>query len=89
MVEATVVLSTKAPPIPGFKIGTLSVCRNAYTTKFGLSYCDGAIVCAGNNDDGIVGATFSSGTATITMVDDEGAAITADSTVFFIAWGAP
>lgn len=76
-------------PIPGVKKGAFSAGRDGYTSKFGLSYVRGVVLTMDDNDDVIVSAQLSAGTATLGMIDDAGAAVSADSTGFYWAWGDP
>jgi len=72
--------------IPGVKMGVASV-AHASTSKFGLGYCEGVVLCANGDNDVILGASTSSGTATVSMIDDAGSAVYTAADANYIAWG--
>lgn len=72
--------------IPGVKIGTISA-ANDYTTTFGFAKVYWAIVNSSSDDDAIATVAVSSGSGTIGLVDDAGAAVTGATTINFIAFG--
>lgn len=72
--------------IPGLKMGTCTV-ANAYTSKFGFGTLKGVVLTTGSDNDAIVGASVSAGSATVSAIDDAGSAITTGFTANYIAWG--
>ena len=81
-----VTLSESEKAIPGLKMGTCSL-ANAYTSKFGFNYCEGVVLTTSSDNDAIVGGAVSSGTVTVSAVDDAGSAISTAFTCNYIAWG--
>ena len=69
-------------------MGTATV-ANGYTSTFGLSYCEGIGLTTSDDPDAIVGGASSSGTITISALDDGGATIITEFTVNYLAWGRP
>lgn len=72
--------------VPGMHTGTI-LAANAYTTKFGFKHCTSAVVCASSDNDGIAGVAVSSGSGTISLIDDAGSAITTAATLNYVAFG--
>ena len=73
-------------PTPGIKKGKF-LAQSGYTTKFGWNTVVGVLLTVDDNDDAIVSGAISGGDVTIGLIDDQGAAITADTTGYYIAWG--
>lgn len=71
---------------PGVKVGTISAGDN-YTTTFGFTHCEWAMVNSSSDDDAIATVALSAGTGTIGLVDDAGASVAGATTINFIAKG--
>lgn len=81
-----VTLTEYESAIPGLKMGTCSL-ANGYTSNFGFESCSGVVLTTSSDNDAIVGGAASSGTVTISAVDDAGSAISTAFTCNYIAWG--
>ena len=82
----TITLTEFEGSIPGMKMGTCSL-ANAYTSKFGFQSCSGVILTTSSDNDVIVGGAASSGTVTVSAIDDAGSAVGIAFTCNYIAWG--
>ncbi len=74
--------------LPGFNFGYITA-ANDYTSTFGFSTVEWVFVVSKNDDDAIISADISLGTATLGVISDSGAAITSATPVeiFFMAKG--
>ena len=72
--------------IPSIRKGSISA-ANDYTTSFGFSSCEGAVLTNSDDDEFASITAISSGVVTLGLVDDGGSAVTTARTIYFIAWG--
>ena len=72
--------------VPGFEAGTCTI-ANAYTSKFGFGTLKGVVLTTSSDNDAIVGCAVSSGSGTVSAIDDAGAAINTAFTANYIACG--